>query len=57
MAYIVFNMTRETITEELNVGEAAAIRNPWTKENLPCASNMSVEVEPHGVCILRVTPA
>jgi alpha-galactosidase len=57
VAYIVFNMTRETITETLQIGEVKAVRNPWAKENLPCASNISVEIEPHGVCVLRVTPA
>ncbi len=56
MAYAVFNMSRETITETIEIGENAAVRDVWAKENISCASNLLIELEPHGVCILRVTP-
>ncbi len=55
-AYAVFNMSRETINESLNVGENIAVRDVWAKENIPCASNLLIKLESHGVCILRVTP-
>lgn len=57
IAYALFNMTRETVCETIEIGACSCVRNAWAKENLPCTSNISIEIEPHGAYILRVTPA
>ena len=57
IAYALFNMTAEAREETIDLPECAAIRDVWTKENLPAASNLVCKLPPHGARIFRVTPA
>jgi alpha-galactosidase len=57
IAYALFNMTAEEREETIDLPECAAIREVWTKENLPAASNLVCKLPPHGARIFRVTPA
>ena len=54
--YAVFNMTRETVSETIEIGENSAVRDVWAQENLPASSNLTLEMQPHGAYLLRVTP-
>ena len=57
VAYALFNMTAEERTGALEVPGAALVRDVWMKENLPAADSVSCVLPPHGVRLLRVTPA
>ncbi len=54
--YAVFNMTRETVSETIEIGENSAVRDVWAQKNLPASSNLTLEMQPHGAYLLRVTP-
>jgi len=57
IVYAVFNMTRETVSQTVEIGQCSAVRDLWAQEDRPCTPQLTFEMEPHGAYLFRVTPA